>query len=480
MHLPPPCGAMVGLNAMMRSVEKIGIPASGERTVAILRACLSPASFWSPEQVGPQIAWLEHAPFAFWLVEALRPNLIVELGTHGGFSYFSLCQAVQSSHLDSRCYAVDTWKGDEHAGFYGEEVFRQVEDHNRQHYLAFSTLIRSTFDEALPHFSDGSIDLLHIDGRHTFIDVKHDFSTWQLKLSERAVVLFHGTNVRQRNFGVSKLWENLCHSFPHFEFLHGNGLGVLGVGQHLPDQVRTLFSLTDNAEAATNIRNGYARLGSAVTLQFMANQLNPIIDQQKKELVQWSVNAAALREDIASRTAEGTRLAEQIATQSNELVRLRENITLRIAEETRLREQTATQSNELARLRDALDRRTAQISQLEQQLQQTHSNLDRMLAEHTRQLEAFQQALAERSKELGALQQALVERDARVTGLDHELAERGKELGALQKALSERDARVSALNRRLSERGKELGALQQALIGRDARVSALNRRLSEL
>jgi hypothetical protein len=207
---------------------------------------------------------------------------------------------------------VDTWKGDEHAGFYGEEVFRQVEDHNRQHYSAFSTLIRSTFDEALPHFSDGSIDLLHIDGRHTFKDVKHDFSTWQPKLSERAVVLFHDTNVRERNFGVSKLWEKLCHSFPHFEFLHGNGLGVLGVGQHLPDQVCTLFSLTDNAEAATNIRNGYARLGSAITLQFMANQLNPIIDQKKKELVQWSVNAAALAKTLHRALRKGPGLLSRL------------------------------------------------------------------------------------------------------------------------------------------------------------------------
>ena len=59
-----------------------------------LRDCLSPASFWLPEQLGPQHSWVEHAPFAFWLAEALRPRIIVELGT---------CQrAAESPHFGAR------------------------------------------------------------------------------------------------------------------------------------------------------------------------------------------------------------------------------------------------------------------------------------------------------------------------------------------------------------------------------------------
>ena len=107
------------------------------------------ASFWAPNFLVEGSAWLEHAPFAFWLMEAHRPRSVVELGTHGGYSYFAMCQAVKALGLDTRCYAVDHWKGDEHAGFYGEEVFARVESHNNDHYAAFSRLVRSTFDEAM-------------------------------------------------------------------------------------------------------------------------------------------------------------------------------------------------------------------------------------------------------------------------------------------------------------------------------------------
>src|SRR5262249_14536982 len=151
------------------------VPQRSDESAALLRSSLSLASFWTPEQVGPQPAWLEHAPFAFWLIEALRPRLLVELGTHGGFSYFSFCQAVHRLCLDTRCYAVDTWKGDEHEGLYGEETYERVRAKHDRLYAGFSTLVRSTFDEALPHFADGTVDLLHIDGRHLYADVKHDF-----------------------------------------------------------------------------------------------------------------------------------------------------------------------------------------------------------------------------------------------------------------------------------------------------------------
>ncbi len=217
-----------------------------------------------PKFIAPTRAWIGHAPFAFWLIENLKPNSFVELGTHYGYSYFCFCQQVASLKLPTNCIAVDTWMGDEHAGFYDESVFNTVKEINTANYSGFSRLLRTTFDNAVDDFDDGSIDLLHVDGRHRYDDVKHDFETWRSKLSNRSVVLFHDTQVHELDFGVFRFWAEISKTFPHFEFFHGAGLGVLGFGQDVCPALRPLFDASHDAEMAGGIRRSYERLGIAI------------------------------------------------------------------------------------------------------------------------------------------------------------------------------------------------------------------------
>jgi len=134
--------------------------------------------------------WIDHLPFAYDLVAAIRPTLLVELGTYSGLSYFAFCQAMQENKVEGVTYAVDTWEGDEHTGDYGEEIFRKVESHAREYYSGFSYLLRMKFSEALDQFDDDSIDLLHIDGLHTYEAVKEDFEAWYPKVNPGDSVSF--------------------------------------------------------------------------------------------------------------------------------------------------------------------------------------------------------------------------------------------------------------------------------------------------
>src|SRR6478672_1923075 len=194
--------------------------------VSVSELLLRPIVFTRPMRLVEPTSWVPHIPFAFWLIDALRPRTVVELGTHSGNSFSAFAQAVQVLGLESACYAVDTWKGDEHSGVYGEEVFQEWSSFHDPHFGSFSRLVRSTFDDALTKFGEGSIDLLHIDGYHTYEAVRHDFESWLPKLSARGVVLFHDIDVRERDFGVWKLWEEITEKHLYFEFVHGPGLGV--------------------------------------------------------------------------------------------------------------------------------------------------------------------------------------------------------------------------------------------------------------
>src|SRR5262245_38342377 len=208
---------------------------------ALVNSRLDPL-FWRPALVDPLSALCGHIPFAHWLVRAIAPSVIVELGTHVGVSYLAFCNAVARERLGTRCFAIDTWRGDEQSGFYGEEVFKRFASLHDQHFAAFSTLLRSTFDDALSLIDSSSVDLLHMDGLHTYEAVRHDFEAWQPKLSNCAVVLMHDTNERRENFGVWRLWAELRQQFPSFEFQHGHGLGVLATGTNVPRGLAGLFA----------------------------------------------------------------------------------------------------------------------------------------------------------------------------------------------------------------------------------------------
>jgi hypothetical protein len=189
-----------------------------------------PASFgFKPRYFNPYgvNTWLEHIPFAYDLVQSVRPELVVELGTYYGESYFAFCQAVQDAGLACECRAVDTWSGDAHSGYYEDAVFAEVDAHNFQHYSRFSRLIRARFDDTVSDFQDQSISILHIDGLHTYDAVSRDFKLWQPKVRRGGIVLFHDIVERNHGFGVWRLWEELQQDFRGFAFHHSHGLGVL-------------------------------------------------------------------------------------------------------------------------------------------------------------------------------------------------------------------------------------------------------------
>jgi glycosyltransferase involved in cell wall biosynthesis len=472
------------------------VPAEGD---VDLSRFISPASFWAPEQLSPQPAWLEHVPFAFWLIGALRPRTLVELGTHGGCSYFAFCQAVQRLETETRCYAIDTWKGDEHAGFYDEDVYRQLRTHHDARYTAFSTLIRATFDGALPHFSDGTIDLLHIDGRHYYDDVRHDFEGWRPKLSDRGVVLMHDTNVRERDFGVSKLWEELRTEYPSFEFLHGHGLGLLAVGRALADPVRMLCSASG---ATTHVRDAYARLGSLFALQFAAAQHAAELDRRsvaiavaqdrwlktQSELQAKSAEVLRLEQELQSKSAELTQMGQELAAAKRRFAELEHALDVRSAALDQANLELAAARNRSADLQNVVEARSIALAQLTAEfatLRFRASDLEKALETRSQTLADVEAQLASVRDRAAAREHALIARTAELEqALTTSTAELGQERSAHAGAKASVEVDLAATRNRADELSKALreqstesarrgAALQAALAARSNELQSI-------
>jgi len=303
--------------------------------------------FLEPARVVEPGSWVGHIPFAIWLIKNTRPDVFVELGTHSGNSYAAFCQAISTFGFPTRAFAVDTWRGDEHAGFYDETVLSDLSAFNSTQFGCFSQLLRATFDDARAYFAPKTIDLLHLDGLHTYEAVRHDFENWFGALSNRAIVVLHDINVRERNFGVWRLWEELSSQYPSFAFHHSHGLGVLGVGTELSFPLQSLFELEAMSEAAHAVRNIFASRGEAFRVRLQ-------VAEADRRLVTMACNEANSAASAAQLTAEVLQLRNERAEQATELAQLRAERAEQATELAQLREASLDQATRAKALESAL------------------------------------------------------------------------------------------------------------------------------
>lgn len=342
-----------------------GVPRGGVATSdrsTVFEPFSYPIALEHPLRLAPS-GWLLHVPFGMALIDIVQPRVLVELGTHHGVSYCAFCQAVQTLGTDTTCVAVDTWQGDAQAGFYGPEVLADLKAHHDPLYSDFSTLMHSSFDDAAAHFDDDSIDLLHIDGLHTYDAVKHDFEHWLPKLSQRGVVLFHDITERQGDFGVWRLWEELSRRYPSFALEHGHGLGLILVGDESPGSLALLLDATDDER--DQIARYFRRIAERLQLQFQ-------IDEATRSLAtQRAANANAIAAKDRELTAKDGALAakdQELAAKDQALAIRDEAVEAKDRELARRDQAIAAQTERVAALVAQVTRLEAQWANIQQTL----------------------------------------------------------------------------------------------------------------
>ncbi len=459
----------------MASVIEVGTGGTTDPTVSVFR---NEGMFLRPEFLETS-GWLEHVPFAFWVVQAHRPRSLVELGSHRGISYFAFCQAAKELGVAVQCHAVDTWEGDSQAGYYGDEIHRSVVERNERSYADFSRLLRMTFDDALEHVADGSVDLLHIDGLHTYEAVAHDFTTWLPKMSSRGVVLFHDTNVHTEGFGVHGFFAPLREKYPSFEFLHGNGLGVIAVGEEVGDSMAALFACAALPAAEQHVRSAFMRLGAACTdrVQAEAAQIEAqAVSAEKERVYGW---ALSLEADVAKSRADYERLEKEFNDRTRWALELDKELA------------AANGAGDVGGLREAVARSEAGIIAIQEAMARSEaagSELQKALARSESSVAGLHQALARSEAAVMGLQEALVRSETGMAGLQASLAASESEVFRLKEALSCSEAQAGQLkadfaaHRRAGEKHsaelrRQLDGAHDALAGRRAGTDALRRQV---
>ena len=143
-------------------------------------------------------AWVGHGAFAINLVEQMKPEIIVDLGVDYGFSTF--CFAY---HKMGQVFGVDWFQGDEQAGFRDtmNDVLQRYELLKDKFGINNIEFIKSDFTELSKKW-EYNIDILHIDGLHTYEAVKNDFDSWIEFVDINGVVLFHDVESYSHTVGA--------------------------------------------------------------------------------------------------------------------------------------------------------------------------------------------------------------------------------------------------------------------------------------
>lgn len=173
-------------------------------------------------------AWKGHRKFAEWLVSKIKPEVTVDLGVDYGYSLFCLANPKIGT-----VYGIDSFEGDIHAGHHTdahEKVLQVINDNDYQNIK----LIKGFFDDVAVTW-DKPIDILHIDGLHTYDAAMNDYQTWKKFLKPDSVIIMHDTTAFK---GVKKVFDEI--DLPKMNFTHSAGLGVLSANNELITEISTM------------------------------------------------------------------------------------------------------------------------------------------------------------------------------------------------------------------------------------------------
>ncbi|MFM0043751.1 glycosyltransferase [Paraburkholderia sediminicola] len=328
-------------------------------------AFVSSASFWWPTTIVPS-TWLEHAPFAFWLVGALRPSRIVEIGASDSYSYLVWCQAVERFQLDTRCYAVDMLSPSGEAGDAPTASYQRVfKEYHADHYASFSEIVASRGDSAASLFDDESIDLLHLRSSNGNGIPRRELDLWRPKLSRRAVVLVHPAALGVLNGSTDS--RDLIDTDLVFGFSHGGGLRVLLLGAESPPVLRALSLGPEGVQA--QIRSIYARLGAAITLRCALHESRVSLDQAAGAVLLRDKRADGATESVLSVSRDVRALAmafgrsqylvKKLREERKQLARLVSKNTNLVASLELERDELLESANKVGELSNSLQQVTA-------------------------------------------------------------------------------------------------------------------------
>ena len=134
------------------------------------------------------LTWQERIILYRLADQFMQPSCIVEIGSYLGASAYFLASGILKTKVHSKLYCVDTWLND--GMFEGKRDTWQEFNANVSNFKEIIIACRGKSEDISKTFSE-PIDMLFIDGDHSYQGCKSDADNWLPFLRSDGIVIFH-------------------------------------------------------------------------------------------------------------------------------------------------------------------------------------------------------------------------------------------------------------------------------------------------
>lgn len=166
------------------------------------------------------------------LVDEMRPGAMLEIGTASGGTLFLLARLASE---DAVIISVDL-PGGRFGGGYSSgraHIYRLFGRwRQKMHLVRADSHDPSTLEKVEGILKGRPLDLLFIDGDHTYEGVKKDFELYSRLVRKGGVIAFHDIVVHPPETGcdVHSFWEEVKKGYRHREFITDSNQKAFGIG----------------------------------------------------------------------------------------------------------------------------------------------------------------------------------------------------------------------------------------------------------
>lgn len=166
------------------------------------------------------------------IIKKMRPKKIMEIGTANGGTLFLLCRTIDE---DASIISLDLPGGTFGGGYpkWKEKLYHSFAlPGQKLNLIRADSHKQTSFDKIKNLLKDEKLDVLFIDGDHTYEGVKKDFEMYNNLVRKNGIIIFHDIVGHKRNkeCQVDKFWDEIKKKNKGIEIIENKDQGWAGIG----------------------------------------------------------------------------------------------------------------------------------------------------------------------------------------------------------------------------------------------------------